>query len=63
MLLPNSIEPSEAYKAAWQEMEAQEGVALVKLFVDKSQLRLDFEAELVEYVEAREEEEYLRSWH
>jgi hypothetical protein len=60
LFIHNSSEPTIAFGQAWREEEAQEEVTLVKMFVevDERQLAL-FDAELVEYVEGREDEE----WH
>lgn len=58
LFIHNSAEPSVAFGQAWREEEAQENVTLVKFFVDDSQLAFDFDAELVEYVECRDDEEF-----
>jgi hypothetical protein len=60
LFIHNSSEPTVAFGQAWREEEAQEGVMLVKYFVDDSQLTFDFDAELVEYIEGREDEEWIR---
>lgn len=62
LFLHNSSEPSVAFGQAWVDTEAQEDATLTKCFVevDERQLAL-FEAELLEYVDGRDDEEYHRN--